>query len=293
MSEQDTAPFVEVLEAVATLEPVPIHLLYRLSDLAGQELAQFKDRWELFSHCFKDAWPQVRIAALDGVWDSTKPALVPEVLDLLQHDEEVEVQAAAAAALAHFIVLAQWGQIPENVAPPIVDALLGAYDRAGTASMLKRATLEALGSAHHPRVAALIADAYESDDPDMQLSALFSMGASADNRWLPTLIEEMDSNSADMREEAARAAGALNDRGAVPELAALTADEDLSVAAAAVQALGQLGGEQAGNILMQLSQDPEFEELLEIVDEALEQVEWLDGSFDYLMLNLDNEFEED
>lgn len=323
MSDQTSLPFNEVLELIFTADPLPIHLLYRLSDIPTSEFPRFREKWALapeerrriivrhladlsednflvdfipvFSLCFADESDQVRIAALDGIWDSTDESLVAPVITLLQTDDVPEVRAAAAAALAHFIVLAEWGQLPEHISPPIVEALLAEYDKPETVTVVKRSLLEALGSATHPRVSSLIEDAYESDYEDMQISALFAMGATADSRWLPIIFEEMESPYADMREEAARAAGALNDESAVPELAALAADEEPSVAAAAVQALGQLGGEHAGNVLLQLTEDPGFEDLRETIDEALEHLEWLDGSFNYLDLDLadDIEFEED
>ena len=46
------------------------------------------------------------------------------------------------------------------------------------------------------------------DTPELQLSALFAMGTSADPRWLPILVDEMESPNSDMRAEAARAMAA-------------------------------------------------------------------------------------
>jgi len=316
MTELSTKPFPELLDSIFNDEILSVPLLYRLSDLSGENLAMFESLWpgvsddrryEIARHladisednfvvdfqavfvcCQKDVDPRVRIAGLDGVWDSTTTALVAPILQMVKSDPSEEVRVAAAAALAHYVLLAEWGQLPRTVSEPIVEALLAEYEKVETGNAVKRAALEALGVAHHPRVASLIEDAYESDDHEMQLAAVFAMGGSADSQWLPILIEEMSSYDSEMRLEAVGAAGALNDKSLVPEIANLLVDEDNAVAMAAVGALGQIGGEEAAAILMRISEDPEYEEMWEAIDDALEEVEWISGNFD--VLSLDDEF---
>jgi len=310
MRDEVEQPFSSVLEALFADEPLPIHLLYRLTDLAGEEMAEFKQRWPevpaerrrvivrhladiseenfvvdfapIFAQCFEDAAPPVRLAALDGMWDATHVPLIRPIINMMQHDESVEVRGAAAAALAHYVLMAEWGELPPTISPPIVNALLAEYEKPETAVRIKRAALEALGAASHPRVGSLIEEAYESEDFDMQLSAVFAMGSSADSRWLPTVLDEMGNPAAAMRIEAARAAGAIGSSDAVNELADLTTDEDLDVRLAAVTALGQIGGDVAHRVLVDLADDPESEELHEAVDEALEELTWMTGELDLM-----------
>jgi HEAT repeat protein len=205
----------------------------------------------------------------------------------MQHDENVEVRAAAAVSLAHYVLMAEWGELPPTISPPIVDALLAEYEKAEAALPIKRAALEALGAANHPRVGSLIEEAYESDDFDMQISAVFAMGSSANSRWLPTILDEMGNPEATMRLEAARAAGAIGSSEAIDELANLTVDEDLDVRLTAVTALGRIGGDVAYRILVDLADDPESEELHEAVDEALEEMTWMSG--DLKLMSLDDD----
>lgn len=313
MQEEEIQPFDSVLEAVFQQEPVPIHLLYRLSDLLPEQMDAFWQGWHvltderrriiarhmadigeenyvvdfcpLFVRFLDDAYSPVRMAALEGMWDSPNTRYIQPIVHLLQNDEVVEVRAAAAAALAHYVMMAEWGELPQKISPPIVDVLLAAYDRSETAVSIKRAALEALAAAGHPRVPDLIHEAYEHENPDMQVSAVFAMGNTTDPRWLSVIMDEMQSPFVDMRVEAVRAAGVIGKSDAVPELAELTMDEAPEVRLAAVYALGQIGGERPQNILSAILEDPELEDLHEMAEEAMEEMMWMGGELDLLDFN--------
>ena len=316
MTSQREQSFPSVLSALFGGDEVPVHLVYRLSDMSKAEFELFQREWlevseerraalvrhmadiaeenylveftPVFAHLFDDSYAAVRIAALDGVWDSTEPRLVRPIIGLLQSDRDVNVRAAAARALAPYVLLAEWGQIRPAVATPAVDALLAEYDRPNAPLEVKRAALEAVAAANHPRVPDMILDAYDDGPNDLQLSALFAMGLTADQRWLPILDDEMQSPSADFRAEAARAAGGLGSTDSVDALEGLLTDEDPSVTMAAIYALGQIGGDRATELLTRLSQDPDYEELYDAIDEALEEMDLLEGGFDLLALDEDD-----
>jgi hypothetical protein len=324
MTKHKEIPFASVLTTLFTADEPPIHLVYRLSDLTDADLALFKQQWPgvseerrrvlarhmadiaednfvvdfapLFAYLFEDESSAVRLAALDGVWDSENPHLIDPIIGMLQRDREVSVRAAAARALAHYILLAEWGQIQDVYTGSIVEALLAEYERPRATEEIKRATLEAVAAASHPRIAELINDAYEEGSDDLQLSALFAMGNTADNRWLPILEQEMESPSADFRAEAARACGMIGDPAAVDSLEQLLTDTELEVGLAAVYALGQIGGDRAYELLAAMAEDPEFEEFHDAIDEALEEMDWLGGKLDLLDFSSgddDDEFMDD
>jgi HEAT repeat protein len=306
-------PFPAVLSALFGGDEVPVHLVFRLSDMPADDFALFQREWSevsedrraalvrhmadiaeenylvdftpVFAYLFDDNYASVRQAALDGVWDSTDTHLVPPIIAMLQGDANVGVRAAAARALAHYVLLAEWGQIRAGAASPIVDALLAEYDRPTAPPEVKRAALEAVASSDHPRVPDLILNAYDDGSNDLQLSALFAMGLTADQRWLPILDDEMQSPSADFRAEAARAAGSLGSADSIDALEGLLSDADIEVAMAAVYALGQIGGDRATELLARLAEDPNYEELYDAIDEALEEMDGLE--FDLLALDED------
>lgn len=328
---ETTRPFAAVLDTLFNDEQVSVSLLYRLSDLTADEFQQFTSRWltvpderrrvitrhlvdiseenyvvdfaPLFAFACQDPFAPVRIAALDGLWDATNLALIEPIINLLQTDSDAGVRAAAASALAHYVLMAEWGELPRQISPRIVSVLLAQYEKPETALPVKRAALEALGAANHPQVEKYIRDAYASGDPELQLSALFAMGSSADEQWLPIVLEEGASDLPEMRLEAARAAGSIGHTDALPMLAKLAADSDLEVGLAAVAALGQIGGEVAHRMLTMMAEDPDFEALHEAVDESLEEMDWLGGDFSLMdlpddadedvLLDADDEFDDD
>lgn len=317
MKSEEQLPFASVLDALFTRDPLPIHLLHRLSDLTAEELATFQTGWTavptprrriiirhladltednyvvdfvpIFRDCLSDPDAQVRVAALDGVWDVTDTRLISPIIQLMQSDPADDVRVAAAGALGHFVMLVEWGQLPERFAPPLVTALLAEYEKVDTAVPIRRAALEALGAASHPRIAALIDEAYESGDEGMQISAVFAMGASADKRWLVTVLGEMDSPDPEMRAEAARASGHLGSSDAVAYLERLIADEDIEVQLAAIEALGRIGGDAAHNLLLRLAEEEEDGELLDAIDEALEELSLFAGEFKFLDFDEDDD----
>ena len=309
---EEELKFADVLDRLLTGEEPSISLVYRLSDMAPTEMEAFLERWPqgtevrrraiarhmadiseenfvvdfspVFHRLLSDSSAEVRLAALDGLWDSSNTAVVSPIIRLMQGDPDEAVRAAAAATLGHFVLMGEWGKIAPKVADPIVEALLQVYE-GGDEPAVRRAALESLGNAAHPRVEKLIDDAYRQGEEEMQLSALFAMGRSADRRWLPVLVDEMRSPRAERRMEAARAAGNIGHSDPVDRLLQLLDDEDLEVQLAAVTALGQIGSETAREGLARLLDDPEAYLLYDAVEDALEEIEWLGAEVDLTLFD--------
>ncbi|MEZ4516931.1 MAG: HEAT repeat domain-containing protein [Chloroflexota bacterium] len=318
----EQVPFETVMDHLFAGENVPIHHLYRLSDMSADEMAHFKREWasadlerrvtmvkhmsELaedtyivdfgpaFAFMFTDATPEIRQAALEGVWDSTDTSLIAPIIVMLQTDESIAVRASAARALAHYILLTEWGQLDERHTRAAVAALLASLDEKDTADEVRRAALEAVAAAtHEPGITKHIQDAYDNGSTDFQLSALFAMGNSADSQWLPIVLEELANTDPDMRAEAARAAGSIGSKQAVQDLIDMSSDPEREVAEAAILALGQIGGDDAHQFLSQLAEDEDYADLHDAVDEALEEMDWAMGEFDLLSLEGDYDLDED
>lgn len=321
MSKQKEIPFASVLETLFSGDEPPVHLIYRLSDMSDPDFDLFKKKWPavdterrlviakhmaditevnylvdfspVFAHLFTDEVADVRMAALDGVWDAEDTHLIKPIMRMLQEDGDLRVRAAAARALAHYILLAEWGQISDTHTDPIVEALLNVYDKPRAPLEVRRAALEAVSPASHPRVAELIEDAYEEGSDEMQISAIFAMGNTADDRWLPILWEELSSPSPDFRAEAARACGMIGNQESIEALEELLGDNETEVGLAAVYALGQIGGEKVFEMLSRMADDPNYEDYYDAIDEALEEMEWMGGEFDMLAFPEDDEDETD
>lgn len=295
---EDKRPFTEILHDLLHSDDVELNDLPRLSDLHSDTLALFKEQWSetdderrliiahhlsdltefnfvvdfepLFMLMLADENSDVRITGLNGLWDSVTTSLIPTILEIAHNDDVLDVQVAAARTLTHYVLLAEWEELPAAPVAPIVPSLIELYDEPTTAVSLKAAIVEAISPAPHPRLSSIIEDAYGSADRQLRQSALFAMGGTADERWLPILLEEIEGYETDVRIEAIRAIGLIGDETAVSPLINQLADEDEEIIAITIQALGEIGGDQASELLRNLLQNPDYEAYEDAIDEALE-----------------------
>jgi HEAT repeat protein len=152
---------------------------------------------------------------------------------------------------------------------------------------VRRRALEALAYFDRPEVSEIIELAYQDEEDIMRLSAVFAMGRSADEEWSEQVLDELEREDPAMRYEAARAAGELLIAEAVPLLSRMVADPDLEVRVVAAWALGQIGGPEAQRVL-QICLEAGDEALREAAEEALDEIEFMEGSLDFPLY----EFEE-
>jgi hypothetical protein len=321
MDEESTVSIGELMQSLKDEEGISVAALYGLSDLNPEELSLFCQGWNefnderkrvmirhladiseenfqvdfsgVFAFCLGDHLPAVRVAALDGLWDTERVALIDPIVELMVADPETDVRTLATATIGHFILLAEWNQIPRRSVRRAVDVLLSLLDSDTTPTPVRRAALESLSPSSHERVASLVEEAYDSGDQDLQISAIYAMGRTVDKRWLPIVLDEMASSTEEMRLEAARAAGHIGSSDAVSELADLVTDQDLEVRLAAIVALGQIGGGTATRILEEMDGDPDFVDVQSAIEEALEEMAWLGGEIDLSPLGWDNNQEND
>jgi HEAT repeat protein len=319
MDVEKTISIIDFMKSLQADDDLALASLYRLSDLTPDELEHFCEKWldvheerrrivirhladiteenfqvdfgPIFAHCLGDHSAAVRLAALDGLWDSERLALLEPLMALMLTDPEEEVRTLAAATIGHYVLLAEWDVIPQDSTRAAVGALLSVLDDDEAPKALRRAALESVSASSHDRVRGLVADAYDSGDHEMQISAVYAMGRTVDKRWLSVVKDEMGSSSSEMRQEAARAAGHIGSSDAIAELADLASDEDLEVQLAAIAALGQIGGNLATQILSDMDGDPDFEHVQFAIVEAQEEAFWLDN-FDLALLDWDNDRED-
>lgn len=318
--KQPNKSFPAVLDALFGDEKIQVPLLYRLSDMSETDRGLFDQRWPalsderrrmiirhladiaeenflvdfsaLFMLSLQDLYAPVRVAGLDGLWDSQDLKLVDTILAMVQFDEDEQVRTTAVATLSHYLLMAEWGQVPATITKKIVPILLDQYNHKGDSIAFKKATLETLGIVAEERVQNLIQSAYDSNNHDLQLSAIFAMGNSADRHWMPIVLDEMSSDDSEMRAEAIRAAGLIGSSDAFEKLEGLVYDQDDDVALAAVEALGLIGGEMAAEILQKVLENEELEHLHEAAEEVLEEMDWLSGEFPMLAYDPEEEPDE-
>lgn len=314
--EKTELTYEEILDRVFHEERVPIHLLFRLSDLTPEQALAFETKWAAapnekraaisrhladitednfivdFTPTFRklllDPHVEVRLAALDGLWDCTDMSLVRPVILLVQNDPDDRVRAQAAATLGHIVLMAEWKQVDQVHADQIVEALIAEYNKPFSPTIVRRAALESISASADERIPGLIHAAYLEEDKGMRLSAVFAMGRNADHRWLPVVLEEMDNPLVDMRLEATQSAGEIGSSDVVEPLILLLDDEELEVRLAAVFALGNIGSGLAQEALQEIIDDPFGDETMqEAAELALDEAFWLGGQVDLSLMSLD------
>jgi HEAT repeat protein len=319
---EKNTPFTSIMDSLKNDEQVAIPLLYRFTDMQPGEWEHLQDVWPTldderrrvitrhladiaegdyivdFSNFFvmglSDPLASVRLASLDGLWDSERLSLIKPIINLMENDPAKEVRARAAGSLGQYIVKGEWEIIPAERTDPIVEALLAQMDAPDTPTAVRRAALESLGAAYHPRVPELISAAYDSGKYEMQVSAVCAMGNSADKQWITNVMDELEHPDAEMRFIAARAAGQIGSSDLVDGLIELLDDEDTEVQFVAIASLGEIGGAIAQAALENIHSDPEAgEELLEAVEEALDELFMMTGLDDLSIIEWNEDDEQD
>lgn len=292
--------FKETLEHIATDPKIRTSQLYALSRMNQEALEIFREVWPtigterrrnvmkelmeiteanfevdfdpVFLLGLADQDAEVRATAIKSLWEHEMPALIRPLIHLLKHDEAVLVREAAAAALGKFIYLKELEEIDWGEANLAEEALLETIHQPTENLDVRRRAIESLGYSSDARIPSIIEGAYYSDNEKLQVSALFAMGRSADNRWLPLIMEELDNPLAEIRYEAARASGELEAQGTAGKLIQmLSQDPDLEVQEMIIWALGRIGGTAAKEALEEYAEN-DNEALALAAEDALDEL---------------------
>ena len=272
-SDLDRAKLASLRESWPSLPTETRRRLVAAMAELGEEKVEYN-----FSRALKlamrDADAQVRVGAIEGLWEDEGEDLLAYLLDEALRDPDREVREAAVRALARFTRLAAEDGVSARWAAPLHDRLIE-LARAGESLELRRRALEALAPyTDDAEVTRQIERAYAAPEERLRMSALYAMGLSLDERWLDTVIEEMDNPSPGMRYEATKASGELGDRRAVPRLIERLGDDDREVQLAAIGSLGQIGGSASMNILKRLAKSKD-DTVREAAEEALDEAAFM------------------
>jgi HEAT repeat protein len=274
----------EGTERVAEIWPeLPEALRLKLTaQLARMAEADFTLNFgAIFRLAMRDSSPDVRKAAIEGLWEDQDVRLVPLLAERLREDESASVRAAAAVSLGRFILLGELQKIRPKPRMIAYHALVEAYQTHDEDLEVQRRALESLAYVCNETVITSIREAYASPQEKLRISAVFAMGRSADTRWTDKAKQELFSINPEMRYEAARACGELQLSVAVSMLEELTEDTDTEVQQAAIWALGQIGGDRAREILGRFCHVGD-EALRSAAEAALEEFEFLHGDLEAL-----------
>jgi len=214
----------------------------------------------------------VRASAIDLLWINESLSLLSKLIDLAENDESTEVRAAATSELGRFILLGEYGDIPESEAVRAQDVAINLLNETTEDIQVRRRALEAISNSSLEFVPEAIQEAYESDEQLMHVSAVFAMGRSYDQQWTETVLRELRNDDPEIRYEAARAAGELEIEEAVTLLGQLAVADEREIKQVAIWSLGEIGGSQAMRLLTALAEDAEEaedEDLHEAIEDAI------------------------
>jgi len=238
---------------------------------------------DIFHACLRDPDEIVRVRAIEGLWEYENHSLIDTFINMLREDRQESVRAAAALALGRFALLAALGKLRPDDGAKVEKALAAVIDDQEEQLGVRRRAVEAIATFSLPEVTEIIQEAYQSDDDEMRVSAIYAMGRNSDPAWLPTLVKELSNPDTEMRFEAAGAYGELGGEEAVPHLVRLIHDLDAQVQLSAIAALGKIGGNEAGAALRECLNHTE-EHIRGAAEDALEELGFSKDPFSFRII---------
>ena len=311
-------PFGEVVNALLDREQVLDPLfLYRLSDINQSDLSTLHNIWgeihlerrrgliedleqltdtnhllsfePIFRLALKDDDEQVRFFAIRAIEVFDTDDLIPFFLSVLTDESSVDLRAVTASVLGKYIYRGELDKIGKDQQIEIEDHLLALLENEGPLEVQRRA-LEAISFSSRGEVRDQILKAYQSDEEDWVASALFAMGRSYDHDYCDMVVEKLQHTSPKIRLEAVRACGELAIEDAVPLIMDLLNDLP-EIRGVAIWTLSQIGGEEVGPAIRELLDEDITSEEEELIQQALERLDFLEDGVDLAIFNL--QFDDD
>jgi HEAT repeat protein len=309
----------ELIDALCDENNVlPPRYLYRFSDMMDSEIEKLGEAWakipdwrrralmedledlgerdDLLSFesvarlALRDSQAVTRLSAVRTLWEYDGRDIGNLFVDLLRHDPDIEVRAAAASGLGKFVYAGEVGELPAAFLDKIVNLLMEVVESDGN-NLVRRRALESLGYAERSEIPVMIRKAFENGEKEWAASALAAMGHSADRSWAASITDSLDSTHPIVRSEAARAAGELALKKAVPKLLEMLDDPDNNARDSAIWALSQTGGTGVRSSLERLLSKPDDAEA-EYIEAALEMLAFTEETTFFPLIDID-ELEED
>lgn len=235
-----------------------------------------------------DADEQVRERSILNLWESEDPSLVEPIINRLTSDPSEKVRAAAASALGPFVLIGETQGLPREKLVDIENALLEIHSSSKDEHVHCKC-LESLGYSSREEVNDLIIRAFNSGKETHIRSAILAMGRSANKQWKDFVLTHLRSPSPVLRLESVVAVGELELKEALPEIVELVEDVDDRIRHASIWSLSQLGGSRAADTLAELYNQVEDGDELQLIEDAFDNLAFVDGTRDMLLFDYDDE----
>ncbi|NQW16806.1 MAG: HEAT repeat domain-containing protein [Chloroflexi bacterium] len=229
-----------------------VNFLHRLVGLSEDDaLLEFDT---VFKQALSAQSAPGRKLALTGLAECDDRSLVSRLLKLVKSDPSDDIREDAALALARFAALGVAGKLLKRDVEKIGESLDEILANARETDGVRRRALEASATLGATNVDVLIKAAFDSGNIEEVKSALYSMGLSSNQAWLPQVLQQITSASPELRFEAARALGEIGEEPHIIQLADLLEDADPVVAVAAIGSLARIGGDAAVKLIQGASE---------------------------------------
>ena len=243
---------------------------------------------ELGLRSLRDESAAVREAAIELLWTDESEQTMSELIRLADRDPSPDVRTGAVKALGRFILLGEYGDVPEALTQEAQQIALRLHRDKTEPLELRRRALEALANSSHPQAHDLISKAYADGNHDLKISAIFAMGRTCSTVWGEILLEELGSRDNEAVYEAISACGQIQLEDGVPRIGEFALSDDREIKLSAIWALGEIGGRRAFEILSHLDEVVEDEETAAVLQEALDT-----AGFRRSLAGLDLNFEDE
>lgn len=301
-------------------KPFPARYLHHFSDLTAKDQVRLEKIWpqvslhrrqalmedleqlgdaddllnfeQVCNLALGDSDPFIRARAIGILSDYEDIQYLPVFLDIVKDDEAAVVRAAAATALAVFVYMAEVELLSSSVQQKLEDVLFSIAGGEDDAEVRMRA-LEALGYTSREEISPMIEAAYKNGDRKWLSAALLAMGRSANPKWESKVMTMLDDKRPEVRAEAAAAVGGLESKTAVKRLLELLDDHDSQVRMAAIWSLSEIGGAGVGKALTKMLEKTSDEEEAKLLEEALDNLSFTDGSGGFVLFDIGEDDEED
>jgi hypothetical protein len=309
-AQNQTIDFEIVVKALLEKDVFfPPKLLYRFSNINSKELTNLTKIWEsiatrrrlalledlenlserdflmsfnsIFKMAIEDTDPKVRMVAIRALWDCEDPWLTSKFIEIIDTDEDINTRAQAASGLGRFVYLGEVDEISSDRKLKAEKKLFELLDDESIPDKIRQCALESIGFSSTSKVEDLIENGYENGNQEWKQSALIAMGRSGEKKWSPFVVENLDSIDESTQIAAIKAAGEIALTNSVPYLIELLEDYSDEVRNAAIWALSEIGGEQVLEMFERLLEESDDDEEIDILESALENLEFNDGVADF------------
>ncbi len=249
---------------------------------------------DIGSSLLDDSDGEVRAYAIRLLAESDDPKLAIKLTDILLNDVDLAPRMEAANLLGEFILLGELEKLPGTIQSKAEDALITVV-RSDDTPVLRKRCIESLGYSSRTELEGLIESAFQRADPTWIASALRAMGRSHDERWNEDVINMLLNEDPRIRFAAVEAAGELSIEDAGPIILQMLEEEeeDDDVVAAAIWSISQIGGDDARIYLLNLIENTEDEDAVEFLEDALENLDFMEELNKFDLLSLDEDDLED